>query len=512
VHFFTFVEAMIETNNPEIDVTELMKRVRAEASKIARRSRASAAEGDAPVLPPIPVLPPMPAVWIPQPGNPKKERLDDLLESARKKTEVSSIIPKFLRGIFRKQGGYNRAVLESLNVLAKNNFELNKKVGEISACLEQLNGWVLALTQHREVDANWMAAASAQIRKIAALEAELEAASSPADNDTAPVKNERELNEDLRQHLETLQTQAAATHAHVQTLQGQTDRLGVHVVNLQGIVDQRIGDDAGETLDTSFIKGELSEQRALLQRALAGEPTAARPEPASEVADSKNERVLDSFYLLFENRFRGSSTEVKKRLRFYLPFLTSAEAGTTRRPVLDLGCGRGEWLELLKENKLEGRGVDRNAGMIARCKERSLHAIQGDATEYMRSLPANSQGGVTGFHIIEHLPFAILMEFLGEARRVLQPGGIAIFESPNCKNLVVGATNFNIDPTHRNPVFPETAELMLQSHGFERVRIEYLSPVIDMNFDAGTKELEILKKMLCGPQDFAVIAYKPKAQ
>ena len=101
------------------------------------------------------------------------------------------------------------------------------------------------------------------------------------------------------------------------------------------------------------------------------------------------------------------------------------------------------------------------------------------------------------------------MDFFREARRVLKPGGIAIFESPNCKNLVVGAMTFNVDPTHRNPVFPETAEFMLQSHGFERIRIEYLSPVPKVKFDAGTKELATLKDMLYGPQDFGIIAYKP---
>jgi SAM-dependent methyltransferase len=608
------VEVMIETTNPEIDVTELMKRVRAEASKIAqrpRRSRAIAPEGGAPALPPIPVLPPMPAVWIPRPGNPKKERLDELLQNARKKTEVSSIIPKFLRGLFRKQGSYNRCVLESISVLAKSNFELNKKVREISTCLEQLNGWMLALTQHREADANWMTAATPQITQIAALDAELESAQSSLqtqgaeldermarteahgaalldqlkqmgvqfDEVHAQANSVAELTRDLQQHLKNLQGQADAMGAevnnlpgalahlkdlqaqtdamgaevnnlpgalahlkdlqaqadatgaqvknlpgalvHLKDLQAQADRLGVHINNLQGFVDQRIGDDAGLTQkvarledDATFIKGELSERSSLLERALGGDQTAAtgKPRRANDVRDNKSVRALDSFYLRFENRFRGSPTEIKKRVRFYLPFLASVDAGIAGRPVLDLGCGRGEWLELLKENKLKARGVDMNSAMIAQCKERSLDVIRGDAIEYMRSLRANSQGGVTGFHIIEHLPFETLMEFFGEARRVLKPGGIAIFESPNCKNLVVGATNFNIDPTHRNPVFPETAELMLQSHGFERVRIEYLSPVTDVKFDDSTKELATLKKMLYGPQDFGVIAYKPKAR
>ena len=150
--------------------------------------------------------------------------------------------------------------------------------------------------------------------------------------------------------------------------------------------------------------------------------------------------------------------------------------------------------------------------MIAQCRERKLAVTQADALDYLRSLRPNTQGGVTGFHIIEHLPFETLMELLGETRRVLKPGGIAIFESPNCKNLMVGAANFNIDPTHRNPVFPETAEFMLQSHGFERISLEYLSPVAGAKFDDSTRELAILRDRLYGPQDFAVVAHKPAAR
>jgi O-antigen chain-terminating methyltransferase len=636
---------MIETTNPEIDVSELMKRVRTEASKIARRSRGIAAEAAAPVLPPIPIIPPMPAIWIPRPGNPKKERLEELLQNARKKIEVSSIIPKFLRGLFRKQGGYNRSVLESLNVLAKSNFELNKKVREISTCLQQHQHWMEALTEQRAAEANWMMAATPQITKIAAHEAELDevertrqkleteigermsraeahaatladqfkqidaqssALQAQSDELQAQISTFADLAQRLEQRLKELQAQAGATRAqtndlqtqadatraqmkdlqaesdatraranelrgqgehfgihlnnlqglvdrldphvndlqrqadglgvhinnlqgqmdrvdpHVNDLQGQADRLGVHVNNLQGQVDQRIAE--AENLarkiarleeDSVFIKGELSEQSSMFhQRAPTAGRIAARAKLRGkpDTIDRKTARSLDAFYLRFENVFRGSPNEIKKRVQFYLPYLASAEAGKAGRPVLDLGCGRGEWLELLKEQKLKGQGVDMNAAMIAECRQRKVEVVQADAIEHMRSLRANSQGAVTGFHIIEHLPFETLMEFFGEARRILKPGGIAIFESPNCKNLVVGASNFNIDPTHRNPVFPETAELMLQSHGFERVVLEYLSPVADVKFDDKTKELATLKKLLYGPQDFAVIGYKPKAR
>ena len=579
---------MIESTNPEIDVNELMERVRAEAARIRERPRRVRRVPALvpPALPPIAVLPPVPAVQIPQPINPKKERLDQLLQNARSKTRVSSIIPKFLRGLFRKQGAYNTSVLESLGVLAQSSVELNKRVREIALCLERFNGWLLALNQHREADANWMIAATPAISMIAAQENELRRleAELGAQIDANGVKTTQALEQvnlvhsattDLQQqvalahttaddlqlqmdrageHLRNLQAQADATGghlgqleahwdaqfkqgnrdaqidhalAHLKDLQGQGDRLGVHINNLQGFVDQQTAEARAvqhsleqlserQANDAIFVKGELSEQQSLLQQVLGtdqrGKGPAGKRTPVDDDRDKKHARTLDSFYLSFENRFRGSRAEIKKRVQFYLPFLASAHAGEKGRPVLDLGCGRGEWLELLKENKLDARGVDLNSAMIAQCKERHLEVIHRDAIDYMRSLRANSQGGVTGFHIIEHLPFETLMDFFREARRILKPGGVAIFESPNCKNLVVGAANFNIDPTHRNPVFPETAEFMLQSHGFERVRIEYLSPVADVKFDAGTKELAIVKDLLYGPQDFGIIAYKPAAR
>jgi O-antigen chain-terminating methyltransferase len=607
---------MIESTNPEIDVNELMERVRAEAARIRERPRRVRRVPALvpPALPPIAVLPPVPAVQIPQPINPKKERLDQLLQNARSKTRVSSIIPKFLRGLFRKQGAYNTSVLESLGVLAQSSVELNKRVREIALCLERFNGWLLALNQHREADATWMTAATPAISMIAAQENELHRleAELGAQIDANGVKTTQALEQvnlvhsattdlqqqvalahttadDLQQqialthttaddlqlqialthttaddlqlqmdrageHLRNLQAQADATGghlgqleahwdaqfkqgnrdaqidhalAHLKNLQGQADRLGVHINNLQGFVDQQTAkaDTVQHSLeqlserqanDAIFVKGELSEQQSLLQQILGTDRRAKVPAgkraTVDDARDKRHARALDSFYLSFENRFRGSRAEIKKRVQFYLPFLASARAGEKGRPILDLGCGRGEWLELLKENKLDARGVDLNSAMIAQCKEHDLEVIHRDAIDYMRSLRANSQGGVTGFHIIEHLPFETLMDFFREARRILKPGGVAIFESPNCKNLVVGAAQFNIDPTHRNPVFPETAEFMLQSHGFERIQIEYLAPVADVKFDARTKELAIVKDLLYGPQDFGVIAYKPAAR
>jgi SAM-dependent methyltransferase/chaperonin cofactor prefoldin len=550
---------VIETTVPEINITELMERVRAEALRPKPAPhRSTPPDEAASALPPVAMLPGAPAVWIPGPVKSRKERVDELVETARQKNEPSSRIPKFLRRFFRKQGGYNRAVLESIAALSKTTDDLTRRLGEITTCLGQFNSWLLALHEQSDADANWMKAAAPAVAKVPAQQGELKQLHAEREKLAGSIKTLNQQQEELAgkiNHGETRfrdqfaalsqQVEGAAALAEelrgevdrltvetregraLRELQAQTDRLGTHVNNLQAFVDKHAAEiDATQTglgqrlneqaNDAAFIKGELSEFGSLLRDLLGGERAAsgALREKAGALKESETKPIqsLDSFYLSFENRFRGPREEIKKRVAFYLPFLRGTRAGQKGRPILDLGCGRGEWLELLNEQKLEAHGVDLSLAMVSHCKERHLKVRRAEAVAYLRSLKANSQGAVTGFHIIEHLPFEVLMELFGQARRVLKPGGIAIFESPNCKNLVVGACNFYIDPTHRNPVFPETAEFMLASHGFEKIRIEYLSPVPNGDFVAETPELATIKDLLYGPQDFGIIGYKPKAR
>jgi O-antigen chain-terminating methyltransferase len=558
---------VIETTIAEIDITELMERVRAEARRPKPSRQVLTPNDGSSTLPPVAMLPAAPAVWIPEPLKSKKEKLDAFIQTAREKNEPGSRIPKFLRRFFRKQGGYNRAVVESIAVLTKTTDDLTRRVGEITTCLGQFNSWLLALHEQSDADANWMKSAAPGVLRIAGYETELrqlrgelESARATLDSLSADQPKREEIERKvtgLEEHrvalaeritvaetqfhdqFTALKQQADATGAelgrieqlgkdlealsgdHLRNLQAQTDRLGIHVNNLQGFVDkqaaeassfqnsfdQRVSELAN---DAALVKGELSEFSSLLRHLLAKDSKAPTAQKKSGAKEKQSALGLDSFYFTFENRFRGPREEIKARVAFYLPFVRNAGAGTARNPVLDLGCGRGEWLELLKENKLEGRGVDLNTAMVGQCKARGLKVRLGDAVEHLHAQRANSHGAITGFHVIEHVPFETLMALLGEIRRVLKPGGVAIFESPNCKNLVVGACNFNIDPTHRNPVYPETAEFMLASHGFEKIRIEYLSPVPNPRFDATTPELATIKDFLYGPQDFGVIAYKPK--
>jgi O-antigen chain-terminating methyltransferase len=148
--------------------------------------------------------------------------------------------------------------------------------------------------------------------------------------------------------------------------------------------------------------------------------------------------------------------------------------------------------------------------MVEQCVERGLAVENAEALSYLRSLPDRSVGAITSFHVLEHVPFAALLEILSETVRVLRPGGVAIFETPNPKNLVVGACQFYVDPTHRNPLHPDTLAFLAEARGLNRVRTLYLHPVDECyrlpNGDSPVTQR--LNEYLYGPQDFAVVGYR----
>ncbi|MCD5995585.1 methyltransferase domain-containing protein [Pseudomonas sp. CDFA 602] len=218
-------------------------------------------------------------------------------------------------------------------------------------------------------------------------------------------------------------------------------------------------------------------------------------------------------YLEFEANFRGSKEMIRERLKANLPyFMNNADAALTTDPVLDLGCGRGEWLQLLKEANIPAIGVDSNTAMIECCTDAGLEAYVGDALQYLAAMPAHSLSGLTAFHIIEHLPLDVFIGLIDEARRVVRPGGVVLFETPNPENLIVGACNFYIDPTHRNPMPPALVGFMLKARGFERVEIDRRHPGNETLHLKGSDEAinAPLNRLLFGAQDYAAIGYAPE--
>ncbi|MDD4959398.1 MAG: class I SAM-dependent methyltransferase [Gallionella sp.] len=184
-----------------------------------------------------------------------------------------------------------------------------------------------------------------------------------------------------------------------------------------------------------------------------------------------SEAVVSDFYRAFEDRHRGSRTLIKARLGVYLPFVNALASVHSNLPVLDLGCGRGEWLELLQENNISAQGVDLDEGMLAACRERGFSVCNADAIAHLKAQADQSFLVVSGFHLAEHLPFALLQELLAQAQRVLMPGGLLILETPNPENLVVGTASFYLDPTHQRPLPWQLLSFMAEYQGYCHVKL-----------------------------------------
>lgn len=226
-------------------------------------------------------------------------------------------------------------------------------------------------------------------------------------------------------------------------------------------------------------------------------------------ADPSDSVISDELYVALENTFRGNQDIVAQRQSSYLGILPTLV--TEDAPLLDLGCGRGEWLDVLANIGIPAIGIDSNAVAIAECVEKGHHVIQANLVEFLRTRNSGSVGSITMFQVLEHLSFPILLETLREARRVLVPGGVFIGEVPNAKNLRVAAGTFWIDPTHQRPLYPELLEFLAREVGFGRVEGMYvndLSPSFDLS---GTPDnvREVLVRLLEAVDtagDYALVA------
>jgi O-antigen chain-terminating methyltransferase len=226
-------------------------------------------------------------------------------------------------------------------------------------------------------------------------------------------------------------------------------------------------------------------------------------------ANAKTQQ-LDALYVNLTDRFRGSREDIKERLKVYLPIVQDNNLGSSESPVLDLGCGRGEWLDILRENKLSAQGVDLNPLLVESCRENELEVFESDIFEHLRTVPDQTLGAVTAFHLVEHLPFDDLIKLLDETLRVLKSGGVAIYETPNPENVHVGSCNFYHDPTHRNPIPSQLLKFMVESRGFCRVNIMLLHPFDEKSklSDDDSEVVQRFNEYFYGPQDYAVVGFK----
>lgn len=269
---------------------------------------------------------------------------------------------------------------------------------------------------------------------------------------------------------------------------------------------------ASDSDQDNRIAGLRQELRRHMQAIAASAATTATAAPQAVPAPTGAAGFdMDAFYLEFEGAFRGSREDIRDRLEVYLPYFEHFR-GDAGACVIDVGCGRGEWLEVLKGEGLNAKGIDMNDAMVSECRERGLAAEYGDAIAYLRRQPEGSLAAVTGFHIIEHLPFESLIALFDAALHAVREDGLIIFETPNPENLVVGACNFYSDPTHLRPIVPAVAEFIARQRGFARAETLRLNAYpVEVKIAENSDVAHRVNQALYGPQDYAVIAWKTYA-
>ena len=212
---------------------------------------------------------------------------------------------------------------------------------------------------------------------------------------------------------------------------------------------------------TQSLKRELGRQTA--RPAARTPPDAQTRGPADDALDSHR-------YVGFEDQFRGSPEEIRQRLLDYPPIFAGAS------DVLDLGCGRGEFLALLREHGVRARGIDVNQTMVDVCHDRGLEAQTGDALGYLTGLRDGSLGGLFSAQVVEHLEPGYLARVLDIAFDKLRPGAPIVLETINPACWFAFFESYIRDLSHVRPIHPETLQYLLVASGFQRVEIQYRVP------------------------------------
>ncbi len=305
-------------------------------------------------------------------------------------------------------------------------------------------------------------------------------------NANALLERQQSLTEDARTDLESIAVNIRNNNCKLEQLDSAVDMHGVKIARLQK--------------NTNLHAEPLS---------------AAKTEPVS--ISSGNEKTMeDSYdgmdYFDFENHFRGPREQIKQSQKIYLEYFIG------RHHVLDLGCGRGEFLELLKENGIGGFGVDLYQEFVDLCLEKQLAAVQGDAIAVLEH--ETEVDGIFAGQLVEHLPLQQIIRLTETAYKIMKQGSYLVLETPNPMSLSIYTNSFYIDPSHNRPVHPLTMKYLLEKAGFREITIIFTKssrppfqiPKLQIQGAAGIEEfnqaMEKAGEMLFGSQDYAIVAKK----
>ncbi|MYN64183.1 MAG: class I SAM-dependent methyltransferase [Acidobacteria bacterium] len=327
--------------------------------------------------------------------------------------------------------------------------------------------------------------------------------------------------ESTRQRLDHLGHMAA----DMESLAESTRQTRNEIEALQSEVEKRSAEQQGLRQSVDLVTAGTHSMKRELERLCRAPSPAA--EPAISGPPRPVEPDLDAYkYVCFEDSFRGSREEIMAHQRAYLSYFEGAS------DVVDLGCGRGEFLSVLREGGITARGVDGNAEAVERCREQGLDATRADALGHLRTLADESIGGLFSSQVVEHLEATYLQRLLAEAHRSLRPDSRIVVETLNPACWMAFFSAYVRDITHRHPVHPETLKYLLRAGGFVDIEIVYRSPLPEVaklqqvavdptigDTPAGATVLELatafnqhaerLNGLLFAEQDYAAIGRRP---
>jgi SAM-dependent methyltransferase len=268
----------------------------------------------------------------------------------------------------------------------------------------------------------------------------------------------RDARDEIQRHFEALLARERRNDTAVRALAAQHDELR----SALGVVQQA----------AHSLKREVERLATVDAKSQIPNSTSQESNPESRIASSGSQFADEDShkYVGFEDQFRGSPDEIRRRVEEYLPIFEKTG------DVLDMGCGRGEFLELLRDRGVRARGIDINPAMVEVCRGKGLQVETGDALAYVRGLPDSSLGGLFAAQVVEHLEPRYLMRLLDAAFDKLRPGAPIVLETINPACWFAFFESYIRDLTHVRPVHPDTLKYLLIATGFQRVEISYRAP------------------------------------